>query len=68
MNSKRYFITFIDDGSNYTFLYFLKSKSDVFDTFKLFETEIKKISLIEKLKDFIMLGNSNMIKIFLIML
>ena len=40
-NSKKYFITFIDDCSDFTFIYLLKNKSDVFDMFKVFVTEIE---------------------------
>ena len=40
-NSKRYFITFIDDCSDFTFIYLLKNKSDSFDMFKVFVTEIE---------------------------
>ena len=39
-NGKRYVITFIDDSSNYTFIYLLENKSDAFDMFKVFITEI----------------------------
>ena len=40
-NGKRYFITFIDDCSNYTFVYLMKNKSEAFDMFKVFLTEIE---------------------------
>ena len=40
-NSKRYVITFIDDSSDYTFIYLLKDKSDAFDMFKVYVTEIE---------------------------
>ena len=40
-NSKRYVITFIDDYSDYTFIYLLKNKSDVFVMFKVYVTEIE---------------------------
>lgn len=32
----RYFVTFIDDYSRFTWVYFLRSKADVFSTFKTF--------------------------------
>ena len=40
-NTKRYVITFIDDCSNYNFIYLIKNKGDVFDIFKVFVTEIE---------------------------
>ena len=40
-NGKRYFITFIDDCSDFTFVYLMKNKSDALDMFKLFVTEIE---------------------------
>jgi len=40
-NRKRYFITFIDDCSDYTYVYLLKNKSDALDMFKVFVTEIE---------------------------
>ncbi|KAL4026406.1 hypothetical protein IC575_014836 [Cucumis melo] len=40
-NSKRYVITFIDDCSDYTFIYLLKNKSDAYEMFKVFVTEIE---------------------------
>ena len=36
-----YVITFIDDCSDYTFIYLLKNKSDVLDMFKVFTIEIE---------------------------
>ena len=42
----RYYVTFIDDGTRKTWIYFIKNKFDVFDTFKkwkaLVEIETKK--------------------------
>jgi len=32
----KYFVTFIDDYSRFTWIYFLRSKADVFSTFKKF--------------------------------
>ncbi|CAJ2638290.1 unnamed protein product [Trifolium pratense] len=40
-NNKRYFITFIDDCSDYTFVYLMKNKSDAFDMFKVFVNEVE---------------------------
>ncbi|KAL0539363.1 hypothetical protein IC582_023574 [Cucumis melo] len=40
-NSKRYVITFIDDCSDYTFIYLFKNKSDAYDMFKVFVTKIE---------------------------
>jgi transposase InsO family protein len=40
-NNKRYFITFIDDFSDYTVVYLMKNKSDAFDMFKMFVNEIE---------------------------
>ncbi|MBE2321325.1 DDE-type integrase/transposase/recombinase, partial [Solirubrobacter sp. CPCC 204708] len=43
LGGSRYYVTFIDDSSRKVWVYFLKNKSDVFDTFKkwkaLVETE-----------------------------
>ncbi|PKA66741.1 Retrovirus-related Pol polyprotein from transposon TNT 1-94 [Apostasia shenzhenica] len=38
-----YFLTFIDDYSRYTWVYFLKSKSESFKYFKEFKALVKKI-------------------------
>ena len=40
----RYFITFIDDFSRYTWVYFLKQKSEVCDVFKTFKAFVEKQS------------------------
>ena len=40
-NGKRYFITFIDDCSNYCFVYLMKNKSEAIDMFKIFLTEVE---------------------------
>ena len=40
-NNKRYFITFKDDCSYFTFIYFLKNESDAFNMFKVFVTEVE---------------------------
>lgn len=36
----KYFVTFIDDKSRMTFVYFLKNKSEVFQKFKMFITQV----------------------------
>jgi len=38
-NGHRYFITFIDDCSDFTYVYLMKNKSDAFDMFRSFITE-----------------------------
>jgi len=40
-NSQRYFITFIDDCSDYTYVYLMKNKSEALDMFKIFVKEIE---------------------------
>ena len=40
----RYVLTFIDNFSRCTWMYFLKYKSDVFDSFQIFKTFIEKQS------------------------
>ena len=37
MNGYRYFMTFIDDYSRFCWIYFLKKKSEVFETFIFFK-------------------------------
>ena len=38
---KRYFITFIDDYTRKTWVYFLKEKSEAFNTFKSFKARVE---------------------------
>ena len=38
---KRYFITFIDDFSRYTYVYLMRTKDEAFDMFKLYKTEVE---------------------------
>ena len=38
---KRYFITFIDDHTRYTYVYLLKTKDEVFEKFKEFKSEVE---------------------------
>ena len=40
-NGKRYFITFIDDSSDYTFVYLMKNKSEALDMFKFLKKKLK---------------------------
>lgn len=40
-NGKRYFMTFIDDYSNFTYVYLLKNKSDAIDMFKQYIAEVE---------------------------
>ena len=42
--NNRYFITFIDDFSRKTWVYFLKQKSEACDTFKSFKAYVEKQS------------------------
>lgn len=37
----KYFIAYIDDFSNYAFVYILKSKDEVFEKFKVFKAEVE---------------------------
>ena len=38
----KYFITFIDDYSQYMYLYIFHSKDEVLDAFKVFKAEVEK--------------------------
>ena len=51
MNGSKYFLTFIDDNSRYCWVYFLKHKSVVFETFKVFKS-LAKNTLTKKKKEF----------------
>ena len=42
LGGARYFLTFIDDKSRKTFVYFLKTKDEVFDKFKEFKSMVEK--------------------------
>ena len=53
---KRYFITFIDDSSRFTYVYLLRTKDEAFDKFKLFKAEIEnQKEKINKLKWFVVI-------------
>lgn len=41
VGGSRYFVTFIDDMSRQIFVYFIKSKGEVFDKFKLFKAMVE---------------------------
>ena len=38
---KRYFITFIDDFSRFTYVYLIRNKDESFDMFKRYKTEVE---------------------------
>ena len=40
LGGKEYFITFIDDKTKYCWVYVIKNKSDVFEKFKEWKTEV----------------------------
>ena len=37
----RYFLTFIDDCSRFTYVFLLKNKSETFNVFKVYKTEVE---------------------------
>ena len=41
LGGKEYFITFIDDKTKYCWVYVIKNKSDVFEKFKEWKTEVE---------------------------
>jgi len=43
INGCRYFFTFIDDCSRYYWIYFMKLKSEFFETFKIFKAMVQNI-------------------------
>ena len=43
MNGSIYFLTLIDDYSRYCWVYFLKKKFEVFETFKIFKALVDNI-------------------------
>ena len=45
----RYFITFIDDCSRFTYVYLLKNKDEAFDMFKVYRAEVEN-QLVRKIK------------------
>ena len=38
---KRYFVTFIDDFSKYTYVYLMKTKDEVFSKFQVYKSEVE---------------------------
>jgi hypothetical protein len=42
LGGARYFLIFVDDRSIFTWAYFIRKKSDVFEYFKEFKTMVKK--------------------------
>ena len=38
---KRYFITFIDDFSRFTYVYLMRNKDESFDMYKCYETKVE---------------------------
>ena len=40
---KRYFITFIDDFSRFTYVYLMRSKYEAFDMFKRFKNKVENL-------------------------
>ena len=42
LHSQKYFITFIDDYSQYMYFYFLHNKGEALDVFKIFKDEVEK--------------------------
>ena len=43
LGGKEYFITFIDDKTKYCWVYVIKNKSDVFEKFKEWKTEVESL-------------------------
>ena len=41
LRGSRYYITFIDDSSRKVWVYFLKNKSDIFETFKKWKAMVE---------------------------
>jgi hypothetical protein len=41
---KRYFITFIDDFSKFTYIFLLRSKDEAFEKFKIFNAEVENLT------------------------
>ena len=42
LGGTRYFLIFVDDRSRFTWVYFIRKKSDVFEYFKEFKTMVEK--------------------------
>lgn len=41
LGGARFLLTFMDDGTSFQYIYFLKYKSDVYEKFKIFDKMIK---------------------------
>ena len=59
-NGKRYFITFIDDYSNYTYVYLMRHKSEALDIFKVFTTKIEN-QFGKRLRNFVVIEAQNIV-------
>ena len=44
LGGSRYFVTFIDDKSRYTAIYFMKQKNEVFEKYKEFEAMVENVT------------------------
>ena len=44
LSSEKYFVTFIDDHSRKTWIYFLKTKDEVFSRFKEFKALVENLT------------------------
>jgi len=44
ISGRKYFVTFIDDFSHYCEIYFLKQKSDLYDTFKTYKASVENFT------------------------
>ena len=63
INGCRYFLTFIDDCSRYRWIYFMKLKSDFFETFKSFKAIVEN-RFNKNIKSIISDGGGEYVKIY----
>ena len=63
INGCRHFLTFIDDCSRYCWIYFMKLKSEVFETFKSFKAMVEN-SFNKKMKSIIFDKGGEYIKVY----
>ena len=63
INGCRYFLTFIDDCSRYCWIYFMKLKSEFFETFKSFK-DMAKNTFNNKIKSIRSYGGGEYVKIY----
>ena len=61
INGCWYFLTFIDDFYRYCWIYFMKLKSEVFETFKIFKSIVEN-SFNKKIKSIISDGGGEYVK------